>query len=212
MGRFADELLCADDGFNVTDRLDRDSDLAEALHRSEARVALDFTVAGLGLSHGMALLESGIRPVIGTSGVSADQTAALDAEARRLGLGGLVVPNFSLGMWALQRAAELAAQHLPSAAIVELHHEHKVDSPSGTSLHTRELLGAKVPIHSVRLPGLYAHQEVILGGPGETLTLRHDMHGPQAFGPGIIAALRYAACANGVGRGLGLALDLPASG
>lgn len=160
----------------------------------------------------MALLESGIRPVIGTSGVSPDQTAALDAEARRLGLGGLVVPNFSLGMWALQRAAELAVQYLPSAAIIEQHHERKLDSPSGTALHTREVLGPDVPIHSVRLQGLYAHQEVILGGPGETLTLRHDMRGPQAFGPGIIAALRYAASATGVGRGLGPALKSPAPG
>ena len=210
MGRFSCALLEASSDFELAARLEAGDDLAAGLGASEAQLALDFTVAGLGFDHGKLCLEVGLRPVIGTSGVGPDQTAELDRLARARGLGGLVVPNFSLGMWVLQRAAQLASQHLPAAEIVELHHAKKRDAPSGTAAHTAELLARPgcepVPIHSVRLPGLYAHQEVLFGGPGETLTLRHDMLGPEAFGAGILAALTYAATADGVGRGLGLAL------
>jgi 4-hydroxy-tetrahydrodipicolinate reductase len=153
--------------------------------------------------------------VIGTSGVTLEENARLDALARERSLGGLVVPNFSLGMWLLQRAAAEAAGHFEKAEIVEMHHEKKRDAPSGTALDTAERMGAAregsstpIPIHSVRLPGLYAHQLVILGSAGETYTLRHDMTGPEAFGPGILAGLAHAARAEGVGRGIGLAFDI----
>jgi 4-hydroxy-tetrahydrodipicolinate reductase len=118
-------------------------------------------------------------------------------------------------MWLLQRAAIEAARHFERAEIVELHHERKRDAPSGTASDTAERMRAvrsesrnyAVPIHSVRLPGLYAHQEVLFGAPGELYTLRHDMHGPEAFGPGILRGLAYAARATGVGRGIALAFE-----
>jgi 4-hydroxy-tetrahydrodipicolinate reductase len=177
----------------------------------------------------MALLEAGVRPVVATSGVTPEQGDKLDRYARERGLGGLVVPNFSLGSLLLQRFAAEAARHFPDAEIVELHHERKADAPSGTAAETARRIAAArrsaprtprrseeprdrggfhedVPVHSIRLPGLYAHQEVLLGAPGETLTLRHDMSGPAAFGPGMLAALRYAASAVGVARGLEHAL------
>ncbi len=213
MGRFACTLLCESPGFELVLELSREHDVAAALRESGAELALDFTVAGLGYRHGLAILESGLRPVIGTSGVSTEETRLLDREARARNLGGLVVPNLSLGMWCLQRAAQEIARHFRAAEIVELHHERKRDSPSGTALETAELLGGvrgsadAVPIHSVRLPGLFAHQEVLFGGPGELLTLRHDTLGPEAFGPGILLALRHAARALGVARGLGPALE-----
>jgi 4-hydroxy-tetrahydrodipicolinate reductase len=213
MGRFAADLLGHTEGFAVAAAIERGDDLARKLRDADARLGLDLTRSGLGFEHGRAMLAAGVRPVIGTSGVSLDENARLDALAREAGLGGLVVPNFSVGMWLLQQAAVQAAKAFEHAEIVEMHHERKKDAPSGTSLDTAERMrgargdpAAAIPIHSVRLPGLYAHQVVILGAPGETYTLRHDMSGPEAFGPGILAALRHAARAVGVGRGIGLAL------
>lgn len=213
MGRFAADLLGRTSGFAVAAAIGREEDLARRLLDSKADVALDVTRAGLGCEHGLTMLECGVRPVIGTSGVSLEENARLDAAARELSLGGLVVPNFSVGMWLLQQASIEGARAFERAEIVEMHHERKKDAPSGTALDTAERMkaargrgSAEIPIHSVRLPGLYAHQLVILGGAGETYTLRHDMSGPDAFATGILASLRYAARAVGVGRGVGVAL------
>jgi 4-hydroxy-tetrahydrodipicolinate reductase len=226
MGRFACALLRASEGFELRAAYGRADDWPARLASSGASVALDLTRAGLGFEHGLAILACGLRPVIGTSGVDPEQNDKLDRRARELGLGGIVVPNFSLGSMLLQRFAAEAARHFASAEIVELHHERKRDAPSGTALETARAIArahqeagfepaaipadgpargevhAGVPIHSVRLPGLYAHQEVLLGQPGETLALRHDMHGPEAFGPGILRSLRYASTARGVARGI----------
>jgi 4-hydroxy-tetrahydrodipicolinate reductase len=226
MGRFACALLRASEGFELRAAYGRADDWPAALRSSGASVALDVTRAGLGFEHGLAILENGVRPVIGTSGVNPEQNDELDRRARELGLGGIVVPNFSLGSMLLRRFAAEAARHLASAEIVELHHERKRDAPSGTAIETARAIArarreagiepaaipadggargevhAGVRIHSVRLAGLYAHQEVLLGQAGETISLRHDMQGPEAFGPGILRALRYAANASGVARGL----------
>jgi 4-hydroxy-tetrahydrodipicolinate reductase len=211
LGRFACAHLRASAGFQLVAAIEREHDLRGVLRESGAEVALEATVAGQGAAHGRILLENGVRAVIGTSGVSRAETEALDALARARGLGGIVVPNFSLGMACLNRAAELLARAFPSVTIVERHHERKRDAPSGSARDTAERLarlrnGAEVPIVSVRSPGCYAHQEVLLGAPGETLSLRHDMLGPEAFGPGILAALRFAAHAEGVAFGLEAAL------
>ncbi len=213
MGRFACELVSRSAGFALAGAIQRTDDLAQELRALRPDVALDVTRAGLGYEHGRAMLENSVRPVIGTSGVTPDENRALDAQARELSLGGLVVPNFSLGMWLLQRAAVDAAAHFARAEIVEMHHTMKKDAPSGTSLDTAERIanvrgdGLDVPIHSVRMPGMYAHQLVMFGAEGEVYTLRHDMHGPEAFAAGILRALEYAASAVGVGRGIGLAFE-----
>lgn len=207
MGRFACELLAGQADFELAARLGREVALANALRECGAELALDLTTAGLGAAHARLFLECGLRPVIGTSGVTRAETAELDRLSRARGLGGIVVPNFSLGMAALQRAAEELVRTFPEVAIVELHHAGKKDAPSGTALDTRERLLAKgarapLPIQSVRLPGLYAHQEIHFGAAGERLLLRHDMHSPEAFAPGLLAALRFARSAVGVGFGL----------
>jgi 4-hydroxy-tetrahydrodipicolinate reductase len=213
MGRFAAQLLERSDAFALVASIGSREDLGARLRASEPSVALDVTRAGLGFEHGAAMLEAGVRPLIGTSGVSLEENAALDRIARELGLGGLVVPNFSLGMCLLQRAAVEAARHFASAEIVEMHHERKKDAPSGTSLDTAERMRAargasssEIPIHSVRLPGLYAHQIVTFGAAGESYTLRHDMSDTSAFGPGILRGLEHASKVLGVGRGIQLAL------
>lgn len=213
MGRFACELVSRTPGFELVATAGRGDDWRGKLELSSAKVALDVTRAGMGYEHGRILLECGLRPLIGTSGVTLEENRALDAQARELGLGGLVVPNFSLGMWLLQRAAVEAARHFSEAEIIEMHHERKTDAPSGTALDTRERMQSvrekpspkPIDIHSVRLPGLYAHQLVMLGGPGEVYTLRHDMSGPEAFGSGILRGLVYASRAAGIGRGIELA-------
>lgn len=212
MGGFACGLLRGCPEFELVAELEREDDLALALRECSARVALDLTRAGLGAVHGHRLLEAGIRPVIGTSGVTRAEAAELDGLARARGLGGIVVPNFSLGMACLNRAAEELARSFPTVTIVERHHERKKDAPSGTARDTAERLqarrgGTPVPIHSVRASGLYAHQEVLFGAPGETLSLCHDMLGPEAFGPGVLAALRYASRALGVAFGLEAAIE-----
>jgi len=217
MGRFACGLLEESPEFALVARIVRGDSLAHVLAESGAVVALDVTVAGLGAEHGRVMLDAGVRPVIGTSGVAPDEVRALDEHARARGLGGLVVPNFSLGMACLNRAAELVARHFESIHVLELHHERKRDAPSASARATAARLarargGASVPIQSVRSPGLYAHQEVLLGRAGETLTLRHDMQGPEAFGPGILAALRHALRARGVALGLEVALGDPPGG
>ncbi len=220
MGRFACELLEATPGFEVVARVERGHDLEAALAEARPEVGLDLTVAGLGREHGLRMLAAGVRPVIGTSGVSLEDTEALDAEARRRGLGGLVVPNFSLSVWVLQQACELAARHFEAVEIVESHHATKVDAPSGTALDTAERLAAvqgrddprSIPIHSLRLPGLYSNQEVVFGGPGEVLRIAHETYGRECFAPGILAALRYARTAAGIARGIGPAFLAEAGG
>lgn len=215
LGRFAVDLLSRSDRYEVVLEVERDRDLATALRELRPELALDVTHAGLGFGHGRILLEHGVRPVIGTSGVSIAETETLDGLARARGLGGLVVPNFSLGMCLLQKAALEAARAFERCEIIEMHHERKRDAPSGTALDTAERLraargsdAAEIPIHSVRLPGLYAHQLVVFGAAGETYTLRHDMNGPEGFADGILVALGHARTAVGVGRGLATALDV----
>jgi 4-hydroxy-tetrahydrodipicolinate reductase len=128
--------------------------------------------------------------VLGTSGLPVEERARLDAEARAAQVALFHAPNFAVGAVLMMRFAEQARAHLEACEIVELHADTKRDAPSGTALATAERLGGGVPIHSVRLPGLVAHQEVLLGGPGQLLTIRHDTISREAFVPGVLLALR----------------------
>jgi 4-hydroxy-tetrahydrodipicolinate reductase len=146
--------------------------------------------------------------VVGATGWTDAERAALGAEAEKRGLGALIVPNFALGAVLMMRFAEMAARYFPTVEIVELHHDAKKDAPSGTARSTAERIvaaggPAHVPIHSVRLRGLVAHQEVLFGGDGELLTLRHDALSREAFAAGILAAVR---AVRGL-RGLTVGLD-----
>jgi 4-hydroxy-tetrahydrodipicolinate reductase len=151
--------------------------------------ALDFTQPGAAGANARAALEQGVPVVVGTSGLSGAELEGLDALARERSLQLLVVPNFAIGAVLMMRFAEAAAEFLPRAEIVELHNEAKKDAPSGTARATAERLPGEVPIHSVRLPGLVAHQEVLLGGDGQLLTIRHDSFSREAFVPGVLLAL-----------------------
>jgi len=208
MGRFVCALLAARPEVGDVVGVFRGDELAESCRHAE--IGFDFTVAGLGAEHARIMLAHGVRPVVGTSGVTPEEVSELDRLAREVELGGLVVPNFSLGMACVQAAMGFFAEHFAHAEIIEEHRPEKRDAPSATSLHTRELLREaglqEVPIHSLRLPGRYAHQEIVFGGRGEKVSLGHDMLGPEAFAPGILAALEHVPSATGVALGLGAAL------
>jgi 4-hydroxy-tetrahydrodipicolinate reductase len=148
--------------------------------------AVDFTRPDAVAANVEACLAAGVPLVIGTTGFD---TAAVDARAREAGVPCFHAPNFSQGAVLMMRFAEEAARTFSRAEIVELHHETKKDAPSGTAKATAARMGGEPAIHSVRLPGLVAHQEVIFGGPGETLTIRHDTTSREAFAPGVLLAL-----------------------
>jgi 4-hydroxy-tetrahydrodipicolinate reductase len=158
----------------------------ELVELGEAEAMVDFTAPEAVEANVRAALEAGVPCVVGTSGWD---PAAIgeEAAARRLAL--FVAPNFALGAVVMLRLAAEAARHLPRAEIVELHNEAKKDAPSGTARATAELLGGEVPVHSVRLPGLVAHQEVLFGGDGQLLTIRHDAFSREAYVPGVLLAL-----------------------
>ena len=141
-----------------------------------------------------ACLARGVPLVLGTTGIDADAARDVDESARERGVAIFHAPNFAIGAVLVMRFADQAARVLPRVEIIELHYEHKLDRPSGTAAVTAERItretGAEVPIHSVRLPGLVAHQEMLLGGEGELLTIRHDALSREAFVPGALLAIR----------------------
>lgn len=152
-------------------------------------VAIDFTEPEAVRANVEACLGARVPCVVGTTGLAEDALSALDESARAASVPLLVAPNFAVGAILMMRFAEEAARYLPRAEIVEIHHESKQDAPSGTARATAERLGGEVPIHSVRLPGVVAHQEILLGGTGQLLTIRHDAFSREAFVPGVLLAL-----------------------
>ncbi|MGC1164924.1 MAG: 4-hydroxy-tetrahydrodipicolinate reductase [Solirubrobacterales bacterium] len=168
-------------------------ELADVL--GEADVVVDFTVPDTALGNVRACLEAGVHAVVGTTGFDLE---AAKAAAEASSANCFVAPNFAIGAVLLMEVAQTIAPHMPECEIVELHHDRKLDAPSGTAKRTAELIeaaGGNVhePIHSVRLRGLVAHQEVIFGGEGQTLSLRHDSIDRRSFMPGVLLAVRKVA-------------------
>ena len=149
-------------------------------------VAIDFTQPDAVTGNVEACLANGVPVVLGTSGFDVE---AVDSAAREAGVPCFYAPNFAVGAMLMMRFAEEAAKVFPRAEIVELHAETKLDAPSGTAKATAQRMGTDPPIHSIRLPGLVAHQEVVFGGAGETLTVRHDTTSREAFVPGVLRAV-----------------------
>jgi 4-hydroxy-tetrahydrodipicolinate reductase len=155
----------------------------------DADVLVDFTTPAAGLENARVCLEAGVHCVIGTTGIDFSQLEGVGNANL------FVAPNFAIGAVLMMLVGQTIAKHMPECEIVELHHDRKLDAPSGTALRTAELLreaGANVhePIHSVRLPGLVAHQEILFGGPGQTLSVRHDSIDRESFMPGVLLAVR----------------------
>ena len=160
--------------------------LAPALEQAEA--AVDFTRPDAVVGNLERALAAGVACVVGTSGWDGERTR-VDELAREQGLPVFYAPNFALGAALMMRFAAEASRHLPRAEIVELHHETKLDAPSGTAKATAAAMDGNPAIHSIRLPGLNAHQEVLLAGEGQLLTIRHDAFSREAYVPGVLLAL-----------------------
>ena len=188
MGTAVCEAVERDDGMVLVGRADPALGTTVAEVLDGADVLVDFTQPESALPNAREALAAGVNVVIGTTGFDLAQLDGLS------GANVLVAPNFAIGAVLMMRFAAEAAALMPTAEIIELHHDKKLDAPSGTAARTAELMkdssGNEVPIHSVRLPGLVAHQEVILGGTGETLTIRHDALDRSSFMPGVLLAIR----------------------
>jgi 4-hydroxy-tetrahydrodipicolinate reductase len=169
-------------------------DLEEFYEESKPDVVVDFTVYPVSLEVAAEAVARGISPVIGATGWSDDDEARFAAVCADRGVGAALVPNFAIGAVMMMRFAEEASRYFPTCEIVELHHDRKLDKPSGTAKLTArriaEAVHRDVPIHSVRLRGLVAHQEVIFGNDGETLTIRHDSLSRDSFMAGVLLAIR----------------------
>jgi len=163
-------------------------EVAEVL--GDADVVVDFTRPDQALDNARACLEAGVHVVIGTTGFDLD---GLREAARGAGANAFVAPNFAIGAVLMMRFAAEAARHMEAAEIIEYHHPAKLDAPSGTAKRTAELMDGDVPIHSVRLPGIVADQEVIFGGEAQTLTIRHATTDRTSFMPGVLLAVRRVA-------------------
>lgn len=215
MGQEAVKAISAASDLELVGQTDLGDSLPEEIQRSQAQVVVDFTTAAAAYQNTETILRAGVHPVIGTSGLLAEQVEALKQLAETQQVGGLIAPNFAIGAVLLMKYAQDAAQYLPHVEVVELHHNQKADAPSGTAVKTAQLIAAArqvappllvdekelfegargadvhgVRVHSLRLPGLVAHQEVIFGGTGETLTLRHDSLNRESFMPGVCLACR----------------------
>ncbi|MDX6634014.1 MAG: 4-hydroxy-tetrahydrodipicolinate reductase [Solirubrobacterales bacterium] len=192
MGATVCEAVSDAEGLELTGRADPalGVELAEVL--ADADVVVDFTVPDTALANVRACLEAGVHTVVGTTGFDLD-AARQAAEASQSNC--FVAPNFAIGAVLLMEVSQTIAKHMPECEIVELHHDKKLDAPSGTAKRTQELIDAAgghvhQPIHSVRLPGLVAHQEVIFGSVGQTLAIRHDSIDRRSFMPGVVLACR----------------------
>lgn len=193
-----------------------DSDFAAMLDRTRPDVVVDFAKP-FSMENTAAAMRRGVIPIIGTTGLTAGQLDEISAMAQSTGTGAMVIPNFAIGAVLMMKFAAEAARYMPDVEIIELHHDKKIDAPSGTSIKTAEMIdearesagleptppaGADDPargerrsginVHSVRLPGLVAHQEVIFGGTGQILTIRHDSIDRTSFMPGVLLAVRRA--------------------
>ena len=183
MGRTVCAAVEAAEGLSLTARVDPEVGVALADVLGDVDVVVDFTRPDVALDNVLACVAAGVHAVVGTSGWDVDAARSASGDGRVL-----FCPNFAIGAVLMMRFAAEASRHMAAAEIVELHHDGKLDAPSGTAARTAALMEGDVPIHSVRLPGLVAHQEVILGGTGETLTIRHDSLSRESFMPGVVLA------------------------
>jgi 4-hydroxy-tetrahydrodipicolinate reductase len=222
-GRMGQEVVAAvnaESDLALVAQADMGEDLASILSTLKPMALVDFTVPEAVMGNIEIALAHGVVPIVGTTGLSPEDVAHVRELCRHHGVGVLIAPNFALGAVLMMRFAQEAARYLPDAEIIEMHHERKLDAPSGTAAKTAEMIAAGragvtptalpadafeklpgarggsgvggVPIHSVRLPGFVASQEIIFGGLGQTLTIRHDSRDRKSFMPGVILALRHA--------------------
>jgi 4-hydroxy-tetrahydrodipicolinate reductase len=202
MGLETVRAVQAEKDLDLVAQTDLGDDLAKVIKENKADVVIDFTQPKAAMGNIRTILENGAHGVIGTTGLTEENLHEAKMLCDKFKVNCLVAPNFAVGAVLMMRFAKEAIKYMPSAEIIEYHHESKKDKPSGTAIKTGHLMGKEVPIHSVRLPGLVAHQEVIFGGLGQTLTIRHDSLSRESFMPGVIMAVRKIKSLKGLVYGL----------
>lgn len=214
MGQETVKAVSNDPQLKLVAQCGRQDDLAKIIAETHADVVVDFTTPSSVYQNARTIIAANARPVIGTTGLSPEQICELKQLAKANNLSGIIAPTFSLGVVMMMKFAREAANHFPDVEIIELHHDNKKDAPSGTAIKTAEIIsesrheipvdkteneiiaGARgaiknnIHIHSIRLPGLVAHQEIIFGGHCETLTIRHDSIHRESFMPGVLLACK----------------------
>jgi 4-hydroxy-tetrahydrodipicolinate reductase len=213
MGQLVVKAIANESALKLVGQLSHHDDLSKEIEKTKAQVVVDFTQAEVVLKNAQTIINAGVHPVIGTSGLLTEQIQQLQTQSAQLKLGGIIAPNFSIGAVLMMKCAQEAAKYFSQVEIIEMHHDGKLDSPSGTAMRSAELIayarsttpkqptntretvpGARgasyqhIPVHSIRLPGLVAHQQILFGGLGETLTFKHDSIDRQCFMPGVILA------------------------
>ena len=230
--------LQAEPGIDYVGGIGSGDDLAAFLKKTRPHALIDFTRPSAALHNALVAVAAGAAPVVGTSGIPVDGVDKLEVACREKRVGGIVAPNFAIGAVLMIHLAEIAAPHFDAAEIVEMHHATKLDAPSGTALSTAKRLAARrgnkpfshqkaeketlagtrggeeggIAVHSIRLPGFVADQEVILGLPGQTLTIAHRTTSREAYVPGVLLAIRRVTSEPRFYRGLDELLGLGASG
>lgn len=200
MGKITATTIKSQPDFSLVAEIGRGNNLANTIQETGAEIVIDFTVPAVVFENTKTIIEAGARPIVGTTGLTLQQIEQLKLLCEEKSLGGIIAPNFSLGAILMMKYAKDAVKYLPDAEIIEMHHAQKIDAPSGTALKTYHLMlesnpelkknNKEMPIHSVRLPGFFAHQAVIFGGVGETLTIRHDAIDRTSMMPGVLIACR----------------------
>jgi 4-hydroxy-tetrahydrodipicolinate reductase len=224
----------AEPGIEYVGGVGAGDDLAAFLREKRPRALVDFTRPAVALHNALVAVAAGASPVVGTTGIPADGVDKLEVACKEKGLGGIVAPNFAVGAVLMMYLADLAAPHFDAAEVIEMHHAAKLDAPSGTALATARRLAARrankpfshqkpekqtlagtrggeegnVAVHSVRLPGFVADQEVIFGLPGQTLTIAHRTTSREAYVPGVLLAIRAVTSGDRFYRGLDQLLGL----
>jgi 4-hydroxy-tetrahydrodipicolinate reductase len=188
MGATVCDAVTGAEDMELSGRADPQLGVSVADVLAGADVLVDFTRPDTALENIRLAVGAGVHVVVGTTGFDVGEIAAMPGDGKVL-----VAPNFAIGAVLMMRFAAEASRIMAKAEIIELHHDRKLDAPSGTAARTAELMQGDVPIHSVRLPGLVAHQEVILGDVGQTLTIRHDSTDRTSFMPGVLLAVRRVA-------------------
>lgn len=193
MGAMACQAIQDDARFSLVGQLGRNDSLAEFINSKKPQVVIDLTRADVVYKNAMVIIEHNAHPVIGASGLTQEEIATLKDLCDQKSLGGLIVPNFSIAVLLMIHFAKIAARFMSKAEIIEMHHAQKVDAPSGTAIKTAQEISkiikdTLIPIHSLRLPGILAKQEVIFGSLGETLTVTHECIDRQSFMPGLLLA------------------------
>lgn len=209
MGQRVQQALQDHPDFVVIAQLGRHDHLARAIQQYTPEIVIDFTTAQCVWDNAQILLEYPVYPIIGTSGLNKEQINYIIDKSKQKKQGGLIVPNFSLGAILQMRCAQMIARYFQTAEIIEAHHEKKRDAPSATALATAEKIqgACTIPIHSIRLPGLIARQEIIFGAEAETLTLVHHVLNRDVYLPGVLLACQKVSGLPYIHYGLDICLD-----